>query len=195
MESNTKEIKCIIIHGCPSNVEKAMDPERRTYDKHWIPWIKSKLNSQGIKTETPLMPTPWYPDYNKFKKEFEKYIITENTILIGHSCGCTFLVRWLGESKQKIFKLILVAPWKIPDTYDKFGKEFYTYEIDKSIKLRVKQIIMFTSNNEEIDGKKGLKMYHWALGGKVIELKGRGHYRQDDMGTQKFPELLEEILN
>lgn len=29
--------KIIIIHGCPSNVEKAMNPETRTYDKHWIP--------------------------------------------------------------------------------------------------------------------------------------------------------------
>ena len=34
---------CIIIHGCPSNKEKAMNPATRTYDKHWIPWIKRKL--------------------------------------------------------------------------------------------------------------------------------------------------------
>ena len=32
-------MNCIIIHGCPSNVEKAMDSEKSTYDKHWIPWI------------------------------------------------------------------------------------------------------------------------------------------------------------
>jgi hypothetical protein len=31
---------CIIIHGCPSEKEKAMNSETRTYDKHWIPWIK-----------------------------------------------------------------------------------------------------------------------------------------------------------
>ena len=31
---------CIIIHGCPSDAEKAMNPETRTYDKHWIPWLK-----------------------------------------------------------------------------------------------------------------------------------------------------------
>ena len=38
-----KKSNCIIIHGCPSNVEKAMNPETRTYDKHWIPWLKQNL--------------------------------------------------------------------------------------------------------------------------------------------------------
>ena len=144
----------IIIHGCPSNKEKAMNPQTRTYDKHWIPWIKRGLISNHIKIETPLMPEPWSPDYNKFKIEFEKYKVTEDTILIGHSCGCAFLVRWLGETKQKINKLILVAPWKIPDKKDKFRVAFYTYSIDEAIKSRVKEIIMVTSDDEEEDCKK-----------------------------------------
>ena len=187
-------MNCIIIHGCPSNTEKAMDAKTRTYDKHWIPWLKKELSSQGIKTETPLMPSPWEPDYNKFKKEFGKHKVTENTILIGHSCGCAFLVRWLGETKQKVNKLILVAPWKIPDKNDQFRKAFYEYPIDKTIKSRIKEIVMFTANDEEEDGKKSLKIFHKALGGKIIELKGRGHYTLGDMGTEKFPELLKEII-
>lgn len=190
----TKKVKCIVIHGCPSNVEKAMNPETRTYDKHWIPWIKKELTLLGIETKTPLMPTPWNPEYKKFKKEFEKYEITENTILVGHSCGCAFLVRWLGETKQKIFKLILVAPWKIPDKDDKFRKAFYKYNIDETIKSKVKEIIMFTADNEKEDGKKSLRIYHQILGGKIIELKGHGHYTLDDMGTEKFPELLDVVL-
>lgn len=185
------KIKCIIIHGCPSYPE---NESKRTYDKHWIPWIKKELLSHGIKTETPLMPEPWKPDYNKFKKEFEKYKITENTILIGHSCGCAFLVRWLGETKQKISKLILVAPWKIPDKNDKLRKAFYEYPISKLIKSRVKQIIMFTADEEEDHGKESLKIFHKALGGKIIKLEGRGHYTFGDMKTQQFPELLREII-
>jgi len=140
------------------------------------------------------MPFPWKPDYDKWKKEFERYNVNENTILIGHSCGCAFLVRWLGETKKKIFKLILVAPWKIPDKNDKFRKAFYEYPIDETIKSRVKHIIMFTSDNEEDDGKKSLKIFHKALDGKIIELKGRGHYTMGDMGTEEFPELLKQIV-
>jgi predicted alpha/beta hydrolase family esterase len=186
--------KCIIIHGCPSDVEKTMNSETRTYDKHWISWTKKQLITNGIETETPLMPSPWYPDYEKFKRTFEKYNVDEKTILIGHSCGCAFLVRWLGETKREIFKLILVAPWKIPDREDEYRKAFYTYPIDETIKERVDEIVMFTADDEEEDGKKSLKIFHEALDGKIIKLKGRGHYTLKDMGTEEFPELIEIVL-
>lgn len=185
---------CIIVHGCPSDDKGERDAETRTYDKHWIPWLKSKLITAGVKTETPLMPEPWKPDYKAFKKEFEKLSVNKNTILVGHSCGCAFLVRWLGESKQVVRKLVLVAPWKIPDKDDKYRNEFYGYPIDETIKQRVNEIVMFTADDEEKDGKKSLKMFKKALGGKVIELKGRGHYTLNDMGKEEFPELLDEIL-
>lgn len=189
-----ENLNCIIIHGCPSNAEKAMNPATRTYDKHWIPWLKQNLIAAGIATETPLMPDPWEPNYKKFKTEFEKYEVSENTILVGHSCGSAFLVRWLGETKRKIFKLVLVAPWKIPDGGDQFRKEFYTYPIDEEIKFRIGEIIMFTADDEEDEGKESLKIFHQALGGAVIELKGHGHYTLGDMGTEEFPELLERLV-
>lgn len=188
--------KCIIIHGCPSNAEKAMDPQTRTYDKHWIPWTKKQLIAHGISTETPLMPEPWSPNYENFKKEFEKYPVDENTILIGHSCGTAFLVKWLGESKQKISKLILVAPWKIPskDKNDEARKKFYLYDIDSSLKDRVKEIVMFTADDEDLIGKKSLEIFHQALGGEIIELPKHGHYILRHMNTEKFPELVEKVI-
>lgn len=193
MRIDVSKINCIVIHGCPSDEERAMNSETRSYDKHWMPWLKQQLTGLGIKTETPLVPDPWEPDYEKFKKEFEKYEVGENTILVGHSCGCAFLIRWLGESKRKIYKLILVAPWKINDKGDKFREAFYTYTIDEHIKSRVKKIIMFTADDEEAEGKESLKIFHSALGGKIIELKGHGHYTESDMGTTKFPELVNVI--
>jgi predicted alpha/beta hydrolase family esterase len=141
------------------------------------------------------MPNPWRPIYEDFKKEFEKYEVNEKTILIGHSCGCSFLVRWLGETKQKIKKLILVAPWKIPkEERNGIDIDFYAYPIDETIKSRIDEITMFTSDNEYEDGKKGLIMYHDAIGGKIINLPNHGHYILKHMGTEEFPELLEEIL-
>jgi len=185
---------CIIIHGCPTDEEKAMNPKTRTYDKHWIPWTKKELESKGMKTETPLMPLPWNPVYENFKKEFEKYNVNESTVLVGTSCGCTFLVRWLGETQRKISRLILVAPWKIEEGASEFKKAFYEFPIDLSIRDRVKEIVMFTSNNEAEDGKKGLKMFHDAIGGKIINLPNYGHYLLRDMGTEEFPKLINEIV-
>ena len=189
---------CIIIHGCPSNVEKAMNEKTRTYDKHWIPWTKKELEKRGIKTFVPLMPEPWKPDYKKWEKEFEKQNINEDTILIGHSCGCAFLVRWLGETKRKIKKLILVAPWKLPygkgESFE-IRKRFYDYKIDDKINQRIKKIVIFTADDEEKDGKESVRIFHRYLGGKIIELKGRGHYTLEDVGTEEFPELVREILS
>jgi uncharacterized protein len=188
-------MNCIIIHGCPSDEEKAMNPETRTYDKHWIPWLKRELLARGVATETPLMPNPWAPRYEAFKQEFEKYEVNEDTVLVGHSCGTTFLVRWLGETKQKVKKLIMVAPWKVPYGRDEARRELYTYEIDETIKDRVKEIVMFTSDDEEEDGKKSVGIFHKAIGGKIIDLSKHGHYTMEDMGTEELPELLEEVLS
>ncbi len=194
----TLKTNVIIIHGCPSfnekNIERSKDSKRRTYDKHWMPWITHQLQQRKIEVKTPLMPNPWLPSYAAFKKEFEKIQITSESILIGHSCGASFIVRWLGESKYKAKKLILVAPWKIPDEDDEYRKEFYSYHIDKTIPEHVKEIIIFTSNDEEEDGKKSASIFQKALRCKVIELKDHGHYTLGDMGTEEFPELLREIL-
>ncbi|MDE2095947.1 MAG: alpha/beta hydrolase [Patescibacteria group bacterium] len=186
--------RIIVVHGCPSSAEGEDRPETRTYDKHWIPWLKEELVARGILVEIPLMPLPWQPSYERFREEFAKHKVDEDSILVGHSCGCSFLVRWLGETKAKVAKLILVAPWKIPDKNNKYDEEFYDYNIDTEIKSRVEKIIMFTSDDEELEGKESLHIFNKVLGGRVIELKGRGHYISEDMGTNEFPELLQVIL-
>lgn len=182
-------MNCIIVHGCPSREDD--NPKTRTYDKHWMPWIKNKLESIGINTLIPLMPEPWVPKYENFKREFEKLDINENTILVGHSCGCAFLVKWLGENKQRIKKLALVAPWKFADDLNE--KDFYEYEIDETVKDRVGKIFIFSSDDEEEYGKISAEIFHEAIGGRLIELKGMGHYTQADMGTEKFPELFDVL--
>ncbi len=181
----------IIIHGCSSGPEESKEyPE----NKHWMPWVRGQLVARGISATTPLMPESWAPDYERWKAEFEKQDINGETTLIGHSCGCAFLVRWLGDAKRQIDKLILIAPWKIGTTSEA-KKKFYDYPIDETIKQRVSKIVMFTADNEEQNGKKSMEMFKNALGGTVIELKGCGHYTYEDMKTEEFPELLAELLS
>ncbi len=194
-EMRISDINCVIIHGEPDEEEKEMAPELRNYDKHWMPWVKKQLESLGWKVETPHMPNPWEPIYEDYKKEFEKLKVNENTVLVGHSGGCAFLVRWLGNSKQKVKKLILVAPWKVAEKWNKYKTIFYEFEVDKTIKDRVNKIIMFTSDSEEEEGKKSLAIYHKDLDGKIIELKRQGHYTLEDMKTEEFPELIEKITD
>ncbi len=186
--------RCIIIHGCPSGPEGEGDAETRSFDKHWIPRLRERLIERDVPTLTPIMPDPWAPDYGSFKQEFEKSPVSDRTILIGHSCGCAFLVRWLGESKQEVDTLVLVAPWIVPRVGDPRRKAFYEFPLDETIKRRVRRILMFTSDTEKEDGKKSLAIYHAALGGDIIHLPNKGHYIVADMGTREFPELLDRIV-
>ena len=185
-------MNCIIIHGGPGDEKPTKS--HRLGELHWLSWATEKLNSLGIKTVNPTMPDPWNPRYEDYKIEFEKYHVDENTILIGHSRGCAFLVHWLGETKQKIKKLILVAPYKIAVGDNELKKKIYDFEIDPRIKDRVAQIIIFTSDNEEPEGKQSVQIYHAALGGTIINLPNFGHYTLEDMGTNEFPELIREII-
>jgi predicted alpha/beta hydrolase family esterase len=176
---------CIIVHGGDAD-------DCKGYNKHWMPWTKKQLEKRGIKTETPLMPLHESATYLDWKKIFDKLKVDKNTILIGHSRGCAFLVRWLGDKKINVKKLILVAPWKIANK--EYKKTFYDYDIDKGIKNFAKEIVFFTSNTEDVDGKKSLKTFHKALGGRIINLKNHGHYDLEAMGTEEFPELLKIVL-
>ena len=56
---------CIIIHGC------AEEKNDKTYSKQWIQWTKKQLMLNEIKTETPLMPKPWKPVYENYKKSLK----------------------------------------------------------------------------------------------------------------------------
>lgn len=181
----------VIVHG------SADSPKDLEYKGHWMPWLKRKLELNGFNVETPLMPKSWTPDYSSYKEEFGDVHVDEKTILVGHSSGCSFLVRWLGDTNKKVRKLILVAPWKFPygrgESY-KSREKFYDFEIKSTVKSNVKEIIIFTADNEEEDGKKSARLFHKYLDGKIIELRGKGHYTLEDMGAREFPEILEEIL-
>lgn len=180
----------VIVHGCID------DKQDTSYACHWMPWLKETLDSRGISVELPLMPNPLYPSYDQWKRVFDSYSIDEETILIGHSCGAAFLVRWLGETKQRINKLILVAPWKTTeDEHDLKNRAFYDYPLEKTLRERVKEIIFFTADDEGPGGKRSLDLFHKVLGGKIIELKDHGHFTFEDMETEEFPELLQEVLS
>ncbi|QQG38519.1 MAG: alpha/beta hydrolase [Candidatus Woesearchaeota archaeon] len=191
----TKKTNCFILHGCPSNAKKAMNPETRTYDKHWIPWIKKELLLRNIKVDAPLMPTPWEPEYEEWKKIMGKLDVNKNSTLIGHSCGGTFLIRWLDETKKKVKKLILVSPGKVGKARSRFTANLYGDKIVKNLKKYVHdEIVLFTSNNDIKEHIEGAYEYEKELPAKIIFLKNKGHFTQGDMGTEEFPELLKEII-
>ncbi len=93
------------------------DPKRASQsNEHWLPWLQRQLLLQDILAYTPEMPKSYDPDWPVWVREFERYDIGPETILVGHSCGAGFLVKYLSlHPELTVGKVVLVAPWMDPD--------------------------------------------------------------------------------
>lgn len=185
--SNTFDI-CIIIHGCPPSPDNVLPKEQK-----WMNWLEGVLQQKGYNAVAPDMPSPWAARYSEWKTEFEKLSVTEDTVLVGHSCGGAFLVQWLLESQKKVKKLILVAPAKIPENETDPRKNLYEFDLPENPVTVANETIIFTSNDLERH-LKSAEMYKKALGARIIEIPDKGHFIIYTMGSVEFPELLEEII-
>ena len=192
-ELGFKKGNVIIVHGS-NPTEKGSQEGLPENERHWKSWLKKKLEKRGFSVSNELYPEDWLPSYEKWKVVFEKNKINENSILIGHSAGTAFLLRWLGENKKKVDKVILVAPSII--RCGKYLKEsnLKNFDIDFSLKKYFNELVMFYSDDDYDFIIGSAKKIYSKIGGKLIELKDKGHFIEEDMGTKEFPELLGEIL-
>ena len=184
----------IIIHGMPSK-EEYYDPRRRSTSRgHWIAWLQRQLILKEILTQTPEMPEPYAPVYEKWSEVFGQYAIDKDTILIGHSYGAGFLLRYLSEHTLETGKVILVAPWL--DPHNELGEDIFSCTIDEKLKEKSKDVIVVYSlddDQEIIDSS--LKIIGSIKNVVTKVFTDKGHFTYGEMGTSEFPELLEICLN
>ena len=182
----------IIIHGYPDKEEyfdlKVSSPS----NSHWFPWIQKQCLLKGILAQTPEMPEPYKPDYEKWKWMFEQFKIDEETILVGHSCGAGFLVRWLSENNIKVGKVVLVAPWLDPK---KEIGSFFKFDIDSNLASKTASLIIMYSTDDNSTVIESVNILKSKIKGVIFqEFTGKRHFTLGSMKTEKFPELLENII-
>jgi predicted alpha/beta hydrolase family esterase len=180
----------ILIHGMPTKEEYVAQGNSATM-QHWFPSLKEQLEAAGTHVELPEMPEPYSPDYKKWREVFEQYKVDDETLLVGHSCGAGFLLRWLSEKKRKVKKLALVAPWI--DIDGRSAPAMFTgFSADLSLPERM-DMAMFCSNDddeEELATFTLLKSQYPGM--RVYEFTGRGHFTGEHNRT--FPELRDFLL-
>lgn len=184
----------IIIHGYNDKSEYLDKSRPAASNDHWIPWIQRQLLLKGIETQTPEMPGFYEPNYKKWSKMLERFDLNEDTILVGHSCGGGFLVRWLSENNIKIGKVVLVAPWLDPEK--RIDPNFFKFEIDSNISSRTAGLTIMYSTDDDPTIIKSIEI----LKSKLVnvnfqEFKDKGHFVLGDLKTEKFPELLSVLLD
>lgn len=185
----------IIVHGMPGK-DEYYDPNFPSASNYcWIPWLQKQLIVKDIAAQTPEVPNAWKPDYEAYKHEFERFEVTPETILVGHSCGGGFLVRWLSEHPDvKAGKVVLVAPWLDPNRED--TTDFFEFTIDSQLAKRTAGLTIFNSDDDSAGVHTSVKMIREAVENvQYKEFHNMGHFTHEDMDTAEFPELLKECLS
>ncbi|MFZ1721511.1 MAG: alpha/beta hydrolase [Microgenomates group bacterium] len=186
----------IILHGGPSKFQY-YDPSKPSMsNSHWIPWLQAQLLKTDIPTATPEIPHSYDRNWKVWNKEVERFDITQETTLVGHSTGAGFFVKYLSiHPELKVDRVILVAPWLDPDR-TKTVNFFDDFEIDGEIMKRTNHITIWYSDDDEESVLETVKILRYKLpNANFKEFSGYGHFCIDDLGSDKFPELLAEIVN
>lgn len=182
----------IILHGRPDKQEYYDASYPSSSNSHWIPWLQKQLLIKGIPAATPEVPNSWNPDFALWCKEFERFDITPETILVGHSCGAGFIVRWLSDHPEvRVGKVVLVAPSLGLDWAD---ASFFDGPIDATLIERTAGVEIFVSDDDRLGIHQAVDRLQATLEGSSIRnFAGYGHFVMDKMGTAEFPELLEAV--
>lgn len=188
----------ILIHGLQGKEEYYNPQMPAPGVDHWFSWLKKQLLVKDIYAENPTIFKAFQATYEQFKETVERsYKIDEETILVGHSFGGGFLVRWLSENKDiNVGKVILVAPWLNPKNSPSLEtKDFFEFKIDPNLVSRTSGVTIFNSSDDVEDIHISVnKIIEQVENVKVMNFNNYGHFCYEDMKTHEFPELLEEIL-
>jgi predicted alpha/beta hydrolase family esterase len=182
----------LILHGMPDK-EEYYSSGSSPANSHWLPWLKQELTARGISTQCPEFPVPYAPVYENWKATFEQYSVDPETVLIGHSCGAGFIVRWLSENKSiRVGKVLLVAPWLDPDK--QLEDSFFSFTIDSNLRDRTAGIQVLYSLDDGREVHESVHLLREKINAEFLEYANKGHFTFEDLGTIAAPEILELIL-
>lgn len=177
----------IIIHGAYGNPEE-----------NWFPWLKKELGKPDCNVFVPKFPTPENQTLENWLKVFEKYerYLDENTMVIGHSLGCAFLLNVLERANRPIKSAFLVAGFvsalDIPEL-DNITRSFWDRKFDwKKIRNNCRNFTLYHSDNDPyVSLEKGKELAE-RLDCRLKIIKNAGHFNKKS-GHTKFEMLLEDI--
>ncbi|HSW80247.1 MAG TPA: alpha/beta hydrolase [Candidatus Saccharimonadales bacterium] len=180
----------IILHGTCSRREYYDGSLPPISNRYWYPWLQRQLMVRDITASVPEIPLAFKPDYEIWKREAERFDVGPQTLIVGHSTGAGFWVRWLSEHPGvRVGKVVLVAPWLDPNNIKK--TTFFDFEFDEQLVKRTEGLAIFASDNDHLGIKWSVETFRDKLPGHSFrEFQGFGHF----MDIQEFPELLDELL-
>ncbi|MCH7605220.1 alpha/beta hydrolase [Patescibacteria group bacterium] len=160
--------------------------------KDWKGTLEGELG-QDFEVILPNMPNKTNARYLEWKIWFEKLVpfLEDTVVLIGHSMGATFLVKYLSENTfpKKILATFLVAgPYDDKDSEESLVDFALSENLEKLIQQGGK-IYLYHSKDDPVVPFADFGKYKKVLfKAEAKTFDDRGHFNQS-----KFPELVEDI--
>lgn len=166
-------------------------------------WLKEELEKKGYSVVLPKFPTQRNVIYEKWRMILNDYKdeINCDTVLIAHSIGNEFVIKYLGEHNIKINKYISLAGFT--EKFENEGKEdlnraikefLVTKEEIEIFKKLVDKKYSIYSDNDHIVPFEVLEKYSKTIDSEPILIKNIGHMGKKS-GLETIPEVLELVDN
>lgn len=161
---------------------------------NWFPWLREQLIKEGNLCFAPAFPTPHNQSLATWQATFKPFLkyVTQDTIFVGHSLGCAFILNVLEQLKQPVTAAYFVAGFMEPlgnPKFDTINATFYDKTFDwAAIKNSCRRFHVFHADNDpyvSLEIGRGLAMH---LGVSVDIIKGAEHFN-----IKTFPQLLKKI--
>lgn len=184
----------IILHGLPIKTEYYNPNRPSSSNSHWLPWLQKALMIHDIKADTPEIYNAFQMEWDAWVKEVERFEIGPESILVGHSMGGGFWVRYLSEHPEiSVDTVVLVAPWV--NTENEIDTDFFNFVLDPGIIDRVSNFVIVASDDDDDDVQKSVNYLIDTLSGATINTFHKyGHFTQRNLKDNTFPELLDIIV-
>jgi len=155
---------------------------------NWFPWLKAIEKKKGNEVFVPDFPNTEIPEYEEWCAYWEENYaskVNEESVLIGHSLGGSFLLQWLSEKQISVARLILVAP--APDDCGiEEVKTFFTAPWNEEVlKKNIRKIDVLGAENDPFISLERSETLANELGATFKKCPGRGHLNSDEL-----PEIL-----
>jgi predicted alpha/beta hydrolase family esterase len=160
--------------------------------------LKKKLEERGNSVYVPRFPTPENQSVKNWSRALEEQAprFGENTVLIGHSCGATYLLHILEVLKTPVAKSIFVSGFidKLGDDYfDALNETFVAHEFKwDTIKKNAGEITLFHGDNDPYVPLSAAQKLSDKLEAPLTIIKNGGHLNAE-FGYTKFPEILKVL--
>ena len=155
-------------------------------------WKNSLADRLGSEYEVYLsqMPNEMNAQYSEWKMMMDKYIdaLQDGIVLIGHSLGGSFLVKYLSENKinKRVKGLFLVSACFEKDV---FGYGLYSFALPEEVNLEVEKVFLYHSKDDPVVPFSDLESFKKVIPNGVSRVfEDRKHFN-----TEEFPELVEDI--